>query len=609
MTISEGAVLVCGLGALGQACLERLLPFQVPLVGVDLQPPQWRCEELELGISAVIQGDMRQARVLQRAGLDHCRAVLLLSADSQVNLEAALLVRLLNPEADVVVRSSSGEQAIGHLLEQRLPRIAVVDPLVLTADAVANAIQPANERIQLARSEDGSSIHLLRSNERPSGSACRPLRHQSGSNPSLWVTVRQPRGLGRLPKGSTAKRLQQAWRRLPTLWDEWRRRRSLHWLPVALVAVVAGISLFSSRGGSWQRGLLITLGLLQGEYVDPVMLLQGPSLGHLLLALAYALTGTLITSALVALILEHFLSERLGLRRRQRLRSGSRQALVVDGQEVVEPIRSLLAAERIAVQTASLSDGIAGLERELGRLHHTEVVGIGLLSANLLTNVHAALKLQSSGAPYRLAVLAHQMEASEQLGDLLGGISVISGVDLAADALVATAFGERVERVVQITGTNRLVVRYRLEEGDHLCGLNIARVENAYQVNVLCHRRHGRPGERAIPPLDSPLHPGDELLVLASLEGLRRVECGLPAAPQWRVELRVPSPHPDHFLVQQCLARCLGLAPGQVQSYLDGQWHRSSPLDRDLGEQFCMELHRLRVESRLCAESEGIHRA
>jgi Trk K+ transport system NAD-binding subunit len=599
MAIADGAVLICGLGALGQACLERLLPFDLPLTAVDLQEPRWRRHELSQRLCVLVQGDMRQARVLEQAGIRHCRAVLLLSADSQVNLEAALQVRLLNPDADVVVRSSSGQAAIGHLLEQRLPKVAVVDPVVLTAGAVACAIQPDEELIPLDTDGQGDSISVVNSIEPPIARPARRLRMPQGIQPKLWITLRQrsssrqprQRGLGQLLALARTWR-NGSWQGLP--------RPQLRGLFPALLAVVAtGLVLFSAQAGDWRRGLLVTFGLLQGEYVDPVMLLKQPGLWHLMAALSFSLLGTLITSTLVALILERLLSERLGLQRSERLRSGSRQVLIVDGEDVVEPIRGLLASERIGVQTASLKQGLADLDRQLQRLRESQLVGIGLLSPNLLANVHAALSLQMSHRACRLAVLAHEMDSSDQLGALLGGITVISGMDLAADAFVATAFGERVERVLQIEGHNHLVVRYRLEDGDHLSGLSIARVENGYGLSVLSHRRSDRSEARAIPPLEWPLQAGDEISVLASLESLRRVECGQFKPPGWRVLLRVSAEVHERFLVQQCLARFLDLAPGQVQSWLDGRWHESEPLDHDLAEQLCRELQRLRVETKL----------
>ena len=127
-------VLVCGLGALGQACLQRLLAFELPLHGLDLRQPNWRDPLLNARLSGVLTlGDMRLAHVLRQAGAERASAVLLLSSDSTVNFEAALQVRLLNPTAEIVVRSSSRLADLGALLEQRLPGVAVVDPMLLCA--------------------------------------------------------------------------------------------------------------------------------------------------------------------------------------------------------------------------------------------------------------------------------------------------------------------------------------------------------------------------------------------------------------------------------------------------------------------------------------------
>ncbi|MFM7452733.1 MAG: NAD-binding protein, partial [Cyanobium sp.] len=118
---------MCGLGSLGQACLQRLLSFNVPLACVDLEPPQWRDPSLEQRLRGCLTlGDMRLPHVLRQAGAPAARAVLLLSSESSINMEAALQVRLLNPGADIVVRSSSRQADLGQLLEERLPGLAVV---------------------------------------------------------------------------------------------------------------------------------------------------------------------------------------------------------------------------------------------------------------------------------------------------------------------------------------------------------------------------------------------------------------------------------------------------------------------------------------------------
>jgi hypothetical protein len=64
---------------------------------------------------------MRLPHVLRAAGTEHARCVLLLSSLSTVNFEAALQVRLLNPRAQIAVRSSSQQAEFAALLEEKLP--------------------------------------------------------------------------------------------------------------------------------------------------------------------------------------------------------------------------------------------------------------------------------------------------------------------------------------------------------------------------------------------------------------------------------------------------------------------------------------------------------
>jgi len=123
--------------------IGRLLPFGIPPRLLDLAPPDWRkpdwAETLQPHLTL---GDMRRPHALRRAGVAEARSVLLLSSDSGINVEAALQVRLLNAEAEIVIRSNSHLESLGSLLEQRLPKLAVVNPQLLSAGGLVQALRP-----------------------------------------------------------------------------------------------------------------------------------------------------------------------------------------------------------------------------------------------------------------------------------------------------------------------------------------------------------------------------------------------------------------------------------------------------------------------------------
>src|SRR5262249_22325005 len=94
-TRAEGAVLVCGLGALGAGCAAVLRRYGVPVRAVDV------AETSAPGVD-VVRGDCRQPEVLRRAGIEGCRAVVLVTGDARVNVEAALAARRLNAAIRIV---------------------------------------------------------------------------------------------------------------------------------------------------------------------------------------------------------------------------------------------------------------------------------------------------------------------------------------------------------------------------------------------------------------------------------------------------------------------------------------------------------------------------
>lgn len=129
-------ILVCGLGSLGQHCVANLKTFGVLVNAIELVPPaRWEIPELPELIETMVIGDCRQAEVLEQAGVQRCRAILIVTTDERINLEAALSARVLNPKIRLVVRSE--KQNLNDLLEQQLENFIAFEPTQLSAPAFA----------------------------------------------------------------------------------------------------------------------------------------------------------------------------------------------------------------------------------------------------------------------------------------------------------------------------------------------------------------------------------------------------------------------------------------------------------------------------------------
>ena len=81
--------IMCGLGRIGERVLEHLLATGARVVVIDN-----RCTADDPRLKGVrhIAGDCRERTVLEEAGVDHARGVLILTSDDLVNLEVALMV-------------------------------------------------------------------------------------------------------------------------------------------------------------------------------------------------------------------------------------------------------------------------------------------------------------------------------------------------------------------------------------------------------------------------------------------------------------------------------------------------------------------------------------
>jgi Trk K+ transport system NAD-binding subunit len=611
----SGLILVCGLGALGRACLRILLRFDVPLRGVDWQSPDWLVgDELSDLAQVVVIGDMRNPSVLLRAGVREARAVLVVTSDSGLNLEVALQARLLNPSARLVVRSSGGQGLERHL-RRRLPGLAMVDPQLLTAGVFANALrldgseaaftlegEQVRVRREVLQSDSPDDLFALQERQRRLLQWCAPGRWDAAGEPAshwwdlrekpqggdhlLWLEVGSPQDHRRGIKGGwlsltrsrlrlAAESLLEGLRSVPQRWGRWQLAG---WTSLLLVLLV-GSARFG--GGSPIRGLLLTAALLKGEYLDALgAMTGGASLGPdhqgmAALALVFALGGTLFTAWLVALVVDWLLARRLGRREPPALPSGSPYVLLVEGHRLALRLEGVIAQSRARVRrvqeggAGEVTPAYANLERALRQLRHCRCQAVAVLGDDVMANLETALNLQETFPLARLAVRSQARGHGASLGQLFPGIEVIHPLELAADAVVATAFGERVREVLRVADSHLLLTDYQLVAGDTLVGRSLAAIAEGYGVMPLSLRSAGQSRAQILPSLERVLQPGDALVVLAPLSGLRAVEEGRLRAPSWRLELRGTGFKADLFEGKMLLARHFDQPPGAMGPYLD----------------------------------------
>ena len=643
----SGVILICGLGGLGQACLRTLIGFEAEIHCIDQRQPRWVDALLadQYGANLLI-GDMRSPQVLRMGRAADARAVLLLSHDSAINLEAALQVRLLNPKAQLVVRTNS-RRNLERQLQQRLPGLATVDPSLLTAGVFANALRTDGTEAAFAL---GDELFRVRSRTVQHDSARDlfdllgrrerlvqwvPAEGSPGGAPASqwWDLDDRPRSGDRLlclelastletrpPRRHRLRAAMAPWlHRLDNLTDMVQRsvrRRDplLLWgCGLLLLALIAGSSAFGS--GSAMGGLLLTLALLKGEFLDSVGFLveDNPmatdNLALAYLSLLYAVVGTFLTAWLVAVILDRLLAQRLGRRQPRPLPAGSQYVLLLEGGRLAERLASLLQLQKFKVVRVD-PDGSDRVYTQLDQaqraLRRSSCQAVGVLGADLVDNLDMALELQERWPGVRLAVQAQSLADGAKLSGLFSDMQVINPLQVAADAVVATAFGERVRGVLRLAEDNLLLTDYRIEPGDTLVGLSLAAVSGGYGLIPLQVTPLGQRKPIVLPNLERVLQPGDALVVMADLQALLAVENGTLAPPRWQLEVRGCRRNCNGFEAQVLLARYLAQAPGEVGRYLETAAgpQRTKPIYQAPGRLLQQGLTRLGVECSLVAAAQ-----
>ncbi len=331
---------------------------------------------------------------------------------------------------------------------------------------------------------------------------------------------------------------------------------------LAILLWLIAVLMFKSQiaGITWAHSMTSAVLLLIGGYGD---LFGGfdrsvlvPIWVHLVALTITAVSFLYVLSAL-GVLAENLLNARFSMLRRPKLptddhviligmkRLGKRVAFLLKtyGQEVVAVVdEDHQSDDQLGIPV--LNGNPVDL---LSRLHLHTARSLVVLTDDELVNMEIALAAKSHAAErgnlLGLVVRAYDDSFGRNLLDLLPQAKILVAHELSAAAFAAAAFGENVLGVFRLRENTIVVAEYQVATGDHLEGRMLAEIAYGYgTVPIVLTRAEGAGAKRQyLPPDDVQLRAGDTLVLLASTNGLRRIERGM-IERQSRYKITVQQP-------------------------------------------------------------------
>lgn len=545
-------------------------------------------------------GDCRQREVLERAQVQRYRAVLLVTSNERVNIDAAFAIRLLNPNARLVVRSA--KQTLNELLEERLGNFVAFEATQLPTTAFA--IAALGDENQGFIEIDDSLLRVVKRKIAPSNKWWdRRVLHELNTNARRVLShnrANEPPDQGfydwhpddRLRVGDTITCLEvddrlsfgdryarqatatpQADPNHKSWWHallspaSWRTKMRDIWLasaeqPSKRVALVVGLTVLfllllgmallmgTGRLSNPLEAFYASLMLLLGSY-DALLDLRAPGPTPLwlqLMHLSYTLAGTASIAVLYALLTEYLLATKFQLPKK-RPPIPRQNHIVVVGlgrvgrgvaqflQKLNQPLVGICQDPLESTVLPELPLMVGDLATGLKRVNIESARGVVICTPDEIANLELGMTAHTASPRSNLVIRTFDPTFSDNVDRLLPYAHVYCAYALAAEVYVAAAFGENVLTLLRLDNRTIIVTDYTVEVGDTLEGLLLSEVAYGYGVVPVSHRRKEDETPTLLPSDDRLLAEGDRLLVLASSDSLQRIERGDRLPPNYAVRV------------------------------------------------------------------------
>jgi Trk K+ transport system NAD-binding subunit len=659
----DNSFLVCGLGSLGQHCVTVLQEFGVTVYAIDQAvQPHWRMAE---AIDQVIIGDCRQPQVLEQANIRRCRAILLVTSDEKVNVEAAFAARSLNPKIRLVVRSA--QDNLNEILTERLGNFIALEPIQLPAPSFAIAALGGQTRGFF--SLDNQLLKVVRVTIDPTHNWCdsrqlyelntstrRLLSHFQGVGTPLkaafqwdpqarvqagdiitYIQVSTPKvDMMKQPRSHWRQRLFATLQQISTRLNPLALRQQAHtfWQEgsqtqrVASVSAVIILTLYSggvlfylllpeklSLGDALNVALVLILGGYDNLFGGGLKLSFNVPWWLQLFSVLMTIAGTIFIGIFYAMLTERLLAARFQFsKRRPPVPKADHVVLVGLGrvgqgvvallQELKQPIVGVHATALDANVLAQTPLVIGNLKQALTKVNLATAKSVIAVTDDEIINLEIGLRANAANPQINLVIRTFEQGFGQQVAQLLPTARVLSAYALSAEAFAAAAFGENILNLFRLHEQTMLVTEYRIDVADTLRGKLLADVAYGYGVVPILHQREQAP-PKMMPTDDLRLEVGDRLVVLASIAALQRVESGTIKPQQWELQVEKATTPAAQLEGAMAIARISGCEIGlahDLMNQLPGVF--SQPLYRHQVQRLVRELSKLQVRATACKRGE-----
>ncbi len=590
--------IICGLGSLGQHCIVSLAEFEVKIIAIEEQIPiSWEIESLKDLLDDLIIGDCRQNNILHRAKIERCRAALIVTTDDQVNVETAIAIRQLNPQTRLVVRSEKAN--LNQLLSQQLGNFIALEPTELSTSALTLAalgteilgffevegyIWQVYQRQITAQDRWCGRLILSLDNHRRKVLAHIPNSNDCNCNLGDWNAEDLIRvgdrviylqiandfdtclSSDRLMKPSNPKTsnwlegLISSVRQILNFFTQLNFRQQIRRVALVNAIIILNLLIVGTVLFHWYYPGITTLSaflataiLLLGGYGDLFAELEDIAFipwWIRLFSLILTVVGTVFVGVIYALLTEALLSSRFEFIKQPPPIPQQNHMVLVGMGKIGQKVQALLAKFQQQVvgitfntsfyqQYASEMPLVTGnLETALLNANLSQAQSILIVTDDEILNLEIALMAKTIAPHLNLVVKTSGIRISLHLRKLLPAAKIIGVYAVAATAFAGAAFGENILNLFRLGDNTILVTEYQIQTGDTLNGLLIADIAYGYGVIPIIYQQPNHAS--VLLPIDEPpLKIGDRLVVLANIDGLRRIEQGRlnVGAKQWQIRI------------------------------------------------------------------------